>query len=230
MCVYCNITMFIVTLPTLGKIAHRCITKHPQMVLKMSNSIVEGSKVGLSLIGVSEIFAHQHNPYAMIIQMLLGMYAYGIDRMNKKEQNDPNLYLFYECLLILNVVLLSRNIKTIPFVPLIYSTKYYRYIKKHIGILKPGVIAIMWAMCCVMIPHFLGNSKDPNQCLQLLGCYFSIYGTSNFADLRDKDEDEDEGIMTIPVMYKENITYMVATFSFIASVFCLLLEFYLRSH
>lgn len=172
----------------------------------------------------------------MVLQILLGIYTYGMDRMTLYDRTKTYLYVFYECLLLFNCMLLSQNIHTIPYIPFLYSTKYYRFLKKHLGILKPSVIALLWSATAVLLPHLLDTHTHTHThqyhygCLQMLGCYLAVYGTSNLADIKDVEEDRDDGLLTIPIVYTEKVTEFVAISSIVASVITLLIQVYLQQH
>lgn len=193
-------------------------------MLRRNNELLTASKIGISVVGTSEIYAHIHDPHAMYLQFLLGTYAYGVDRM----KNNKNI-LIYDMMFTLLVGLLS-NEDTWWYIPLLFLTKYYKYYKKHLGIFKPGYVGFMWSLACVMLPYATSHIDDTRfMCMQLLNCHLVNYGVSNFLDMKDKDEDKMNNIMTIPVIYSNDVSYWISSSSVILSIMGLLFEIYLHN-
>ena len=147
---------------------------------------------------------------------MLGFFTYGTDRFfdafNKDIPNkDIDIY-FRENKEILSILLLFSYIKinadllvveetqllTIPLA----STFFYRQFKEKFGELKAIYIASFWTLAAVIIPCIWHDNnydilKDP---LNYVPCFLSILGTSNLADIKDIEEDKENGIDTWPVL------------------------------
>lgn len=218
--------MFINSYPLNNKIVPKtiCYTLKRQNLLH--SSAIDGVKAGISTISTSEIFSHHHDPKIMMIQFLIGTYTYGLDRYRDKKENIAFNYLLYDFLYIANIGLLSQDSSTIPFIALLYLTKYYKFYKKELDIFKPAFVAMMWTFLCVTLPHTL-QDNNTHQCLQSLGCYLTVFGISIFKDIFDMEEDKKDKIVTVPLKYTQTIASGVATFSIISSIFCILFDIYL---
>ena len=89
----------------------------------------------------------------------------------------------------------------IPFILLIISTEFYPQFKKNYGNLKPFYISIMWTISTLILPSVL---HDHNYDILLspidyLPIFFSIFATSNIADIIDIEEDKENGIETFTI-------------------------------
>lgn len=190
-------------------------------MFREKNELVTASKIGISVVGTSEIYSHMHDPNAMILQFLLGTYAYGVDRMK-----DGRNILIYDMIFTLTVALLS-NSDTYWYIPLLFLTKYYKYYKKHLGVFKPGFVGVMWSLACVMLPYATSGTHDTKyMCWQLLNCHLVNYGVSNFLDIKDIDDDRENNIMTIPVVYSKDISNLITRCCVVLSIIGLLFEIY----
>ena len=172
------------------------------------------------------------------IQFLLSYYTYGKDRYsdaleynnllkynvslinydnNKKilyneiiqNQNFYLLSFIFSFSVILYILLNDfNNIYNLPFIQLLYTTNYYKDIKKYISIFKPFYISIMWTMASVILPCVLHDDNYnilfyPQDYLPFL---LTIFATSNFADNKDIIEDKFNNINTIPVVFGKYIS------------------------
>lgn len=217
--------MFVNT-PLLLRSTNMCmkLSKSKSQIPFMNNELISAAKIGVSVVGTGEIFAHIHDPHSMLLQFLLGTYTYGVDRMKNKDN-----ILLYELLFTLNVVLLS-NKDTLWFIPLLFLTKYYKYYKKHLGIFKPSYVAMLWSLACVALPYSVSHTYDTKyMCMQLLNCHLINYGVSNLLDIKDVDDDRKNNIMTVPVLFSDDVTYGISTSCIITSICGLLFEIYLHN-
>tara|TARA_R110002012_G_scaffold203317_1_gene372688 strand:+ start:365 stop:1204 length:840 start_codon:yes stop_codon:yes gene_type:complete len=182
-------------------------------------------------------------PRSIFIQFLLGYYTYGKDRYSDSleymiepyETRKKNLYNFiydnrdkYSITLTLSYIgmlyILLTNSDSIqdlyynlPFIPLFYFNGEYKSFKKYLREYKALYIGIMWTIATVILPCVLydHNYDIITYPLDYLPCILTLFATSNFADIKDIDEDRQNNITTIPVKYGKNISN---TISFIALV------------
>ena len=177
---------------------------------------------------------------SILIQFLLGYYVYGIDRLKdakeynilekldkekygEKKQilydeinNNPTLFKFTLnlSLLILCYLLFIDNydITHLPFFLLIYLCGEYKSYKQNLSIFKSSYISIMWTIGCVILPCVLyeNNYSILNSPLDYVPCGLLIFGSSNFADIPDLEEDKLNGIKTLAVEYGKEISNFIS--------------------
>ena len=169
-----------------------------------------------------------------IFQTLLGFFTYGTDRLldalNSNDNKELNIY-FRENKEILSILLFLSYIKinvdllaveetqlfTIPLA----STLLYRQFKEKFGEFKALYIASFWTLAAVLIPciwydHTYDILKDP---INYLPCFLSILGTSNLADIKDIEEDKEDGINTWPVLFgKKKATQISIVLIFLSTI------------
>lgn len=171
----------------------------------------------------------------VLLQFLIGYYTYGNDRFKdaldyKKIEftttdNKKNLYKYIldnedfiknSLEITLGIVLLilitdQNFLINLPFIFLLISTENYKEIKQKNGLLKPFYISALWTTCCLILPcvlhdHDYSILKYP---LDYLPCALTLFSLSTTLDIKDIDEDKENGIETIPVKYgKYNSAYI----------------------
>jgi 4-hydroxybenzoate polyprenyltransferase len=107
---------------------------------------------------------------------------------------------------------LLPHINTYPLLIALTSTLDYRNFKKKFGNLKPIYIGIFWTLGCVILPSILISDDyliltEPTI---YLPSFFSMFASSNLLDIKDIDEDKNENINTIPVLYGENNAIIIS--------------------
>ena len=185
------------------------------------NTIIQSSRVGISLISTSEIITQQHNLNAMILQFIIGTCIYGMDWRKNNETK-----ILYDGLYTLSVILLSNDMKTIPYILILFILQYYKDYKKYLGVAKPAFVSIMWTLACVILPYTINNNNLilNHIILQSLSCYSLIYALSNYRDINDADDDLKNGILTIPVMYKKEFSILISKIIGIISIIIMIVE------
>ena len=99
------------------------------------------------------------------------------------------------------------------------STIFYKNIKENFGILKPVYIATLWTVGTIVLPSIIyeNNFDILNDPIVYTSSFFLLFGSSNLMDIKDIDEDREENIKTIPVVYgkraSEYISYLSLTIS-----------------
>ena len=100
-----------------------------------------------------------------------------------------------------NVQLL--NIDAIPFILLLYSSEYYRELKRITPLVKSLYVSFMWTISTIILPAYLYEHNY--NILYDVGCYIpcllSLFATTNLADIKDVEEDTINNVKTIPVYY-----------------------------
>ena len=198
--------------------------------LNAANPIV-GLDMGIPLNIIQDIFTNIHYCYdittfkSIVLQFLIGYYTYGKDRYrdaleyNENEFDTPKRELFeflikykdfyklsYDTTLLIIMYMLifdESMFYNIPFIFLLYSSEYYKNIKKIGPFIKPLYISIMWTLAVVALPCVL---KDHNYNilaypLDYLPCALTMFSSSTILDVRDIEEDKFNNVKTIPVVY-----------------------------
>lgn len=187
-----------------------------------AHTFIQSSRVGISLISTGEIITQQHNLYAMALQFIIGTCIYGLDWRKNNETR-----MIYDGLYTISVILLSNDVKTIPFIPILYILQYYKDYKRYLGVAKPAFVSIMWTLACVMLPYAVNNHHllpDHHLILQSLSCYSLIYGLSNYRDIKDAEDDRENGILTIPVLYKTEFSVLISRITVLVSIIMMITD------
>lgn len=219
--------------------------------------IAEDFSIGIPLNIFSNIYTNLHygyditTPKIVVLQFLLGYYAYGYDRIKDAEEysNSTNITIYSQnkiklykkilskkfeynlaitTVLMISIYLLTidnYDITHIPFIILLYFSGTYKQYKPLLGIYKPLYISIMWTITVIGLPCVF---HDNNYNILLypqdyLPSLLFIYSASNFADINDLQEDKKLGVNTLPVVYGKKITSLVS-FTAVAIAAILLIE------
>ena len=107
----------------------------------------------------------------------------------------------------------------LPFIAALLSTEYYSKIKEKYGFLKSTYVALMWTMSSVILPaviydHNFSIIKFP---MDYFPVFALIFSSSNLLDIRDIDEDQKNGINTLPVIFGPEKSQLISIFSIILS-------------
>ena len=97
--------------------------------------------------------------------------------------------------------LLKFNEETYPLLIALTSTLFYRDFKKTFGTLKALYIGTFWTLGCVILPCVLhdNNYEILNHPSIYIPSSLLMFGSSNMLDIKDIDEDREEGINTLAV-------------------------------
>lgn len=109
--------------------------------------------------------------------------------------------------------------KKLPFIFALLSTDSYSKIKENYGFLKSIYVASMWTMSTVILPSVIHdqNFNIIYYPLDYLPVFSIIFSSSNLLDIRDIDEDRENGIRTFPVLMGANNSKLVSIMSIILS-------------
>lgn len=225
------------------------IRKKPINLNKMAVNPFPGADIGIPLSIFQYAYTSLHygenivNIKSILIEFLVGFYAYGLDRYRDaelyKELNfnttKTELYEYINdnsgniasALLVSKIaifMLLANNIPLYsPFLITIETIPYYNEIKKSIGQYKAAYIAFLWTASAVILPAVI---HDQNYDILLypldyLPCTLTLFAASNIADNKDVAEDRDNNINTIPVVYGEKWSKIISLYALLLSSFLL---------
>jgi len=95
------------------------------------------------------------------------------------------------------------NLNALPFLLLLYSSEYYRELKKISPLIKSTYVSVMWTISTIILPAYLYehnyNILYDIECY--LPCMLSLFAATNLADIKDVEEDTINNVKTIPVYY-----------------------------
>lgn len=208
---------------------------------------VTGIDMGIPLNIIQNIFTTLHYGYdittfkTVLLQVLIGYYTYGGDRyrdameyeMKPFETSKKDLYEFYikykdvykfsyeaTFFIIMLTLLYEENmIYNIPFIFLLYTSEYYKEIKKINPYIKPLYISVMWTLSTVVLPCVLHdhNYSILNYPLDYVPCALTMFSSSVILDIRDIEEDKINNIPTIPVTFGFEKTQQIIITLFLVS-------------
>ena len=186
-----------------------------------------GTEIGIPLFFLETLFTELHYGYNInnkdlfFFQTMLGFFTYGTDRLldslNNKKEDEFNKYLrenkeIMTILLGVSFIYITRELISVDetkimLLPLT-STLFYRDLKKKYGELKPIYIGVFWTLASIIIPCIWHDNsyeilQDP---LNYMPCFLSLVGTSNLADIKDIEEDKENGINTWGVRYGKRLS------------------------
>lgn len=175
------------------------------------------------------------NKELILLQIAIGIFTYGTDRFldaleyNKKTDinNLENSYKIEKINYYANI-LNNYNISITSIVTsyifilsallpkedtyilllLLTSTLNYKQIKTNFGLIKSSYIAIFWTIGTIILPcvYFDNTYEILHHPINYLPATLIMFGSSNYLDISDIEEDKKENINTLPVVYgKENI-------------------------
>ena len=107
----------------------------------------------------------------------------------------------------------------IPTAGLLYSTEYYKQLKGQIVGFKPVFVASMWTFSAVLLPCILHDHDYSilSDVDDYLPCFLVLFACTNLADIKDIDEDIENDVNTIPVVFGKENTQMLVMVSLIFS-------------
>tara|TARA_A100001015_G_scaffold11006_1_gene13210 strand:- start:927 stop:1784 length:858 start_codon:yes stop_codon:yes gene_type:complete len=205
---------------------------------KMMNPL-PGSDIGIPLNIFQNVYTNLHYGYDItslkniFLQFSLGYYTYGYDRyqdaieysLKKYDTSKKKLYdyiienkNFVKSSLDLTfaatvfILISDENfLINLPFIFLLVITDNYKQIKKDIGVYKSLFISTLWTACTIFLPCVLHDHDYSiiSSPMDYLPCTLTLFGLSNVLDIKDVDEDIENGINTIPVVFgKYNASYI----------------------
>jgi|TARA_B110000858_G_scaffold16512_4_gene16697 hypothetical protein len=180
-------------------------------------------------------------PELFFLQFCIGIFTYGTDRFLDSENYDLTnsteiinlsnkkreyyLYLQDNKIVSLSIILVSyiflldelliqhENLRILFYI--LTSTIFYKNIKENFGILKPVYIATLWTVGTIVLPCIIyeNNFDILNDPIVYTSSFFLLFGSSNLMDIEDIEEDREENIKTIPVVYGKKVSQYISYLS-----------------
>ena len=203
--------------------------RNKYLTLGITNPL-PGFDIGIPLTIFESTYTYLHygenilNFKLILIEFLLGYYAYGRDRYNDAIQferypsqntyKDVYTYILnnksfvYQslniCYFSILFILLNdeKFIYNIPFILLLQSLDSYKQFKPLLGPLKPVYIGSMWTIASIILPCVLyeHNYSILLSPLDYIPCTLTLFGASNIIDNEDIIDDSNNKINTLPVL------------------------------
>ncbi len=100
----------------------------------------------------------------------------------------------------------------LPFIAALLSTEFYSKIKENFGFLKSTYVASMWTMSSIILPAVIHDHDFSifNYPLDYLPIFALIFSSSNLLDIKDIDEDKQNGIYTLPVLFGTSNSQLIS--------------------
>lgn len=214
---------------------------NPKNKFNMINPL-PGSDIGIPINIFQNVYTNLHYGYDIsnlknfILPFLIGYYTYGGDRYRDAIEYQGKKYStkkeeLYNYILsnqdfikssleitfgvILLVLITDENfLINLPFIGMLISTDYYKLIKQKNGLIKPFYISFLWTACSVFLPcvlhdHNYSIIKYP---MDYIPCMLSIFSLSSILDLKDIEEDIENGVETFAVKFGKEKTVMISLF------------------
>ncbi len=185
----------------------------------------------------------------ILLQFAIGIFTYGTDRfydaLEYQKVSNNSDYIFnyniekinyydyvldnyvYNIIFILSsyiyiLYMLLPHINSYPFLFALTSTLNYRNFKKNYGQLKALYIGVFWTFGTVILPCILISNDYSilNDPAIYLSSFLSMFASSNLLDIKDKDEDANENINTLPVLFGENTAIAFSHIGLIGAMIC----------
>lgn len=118
-----------------------------------------------------------------------------------------------------NTALQLLNVEAMPFLLLLYTSEYYRELKRISPFIKPTYVSLMWTVSTIILPGYLYehnyNILYDFKCY--IPCMLSLFAVTNLADVKDLEEDTINNVKTIPVVFGIERTKMLIFISLVFS-------------
>jgi hypothetical protein len=175
------------------------------------------------------------NSELVILQFCLGFFTYGLDRLfdayeyynngEREKINDQKKALysylvtydnyFISCIFVSYLYIysiLSNYEDGFTFLLLLMSTLFYKKLKTGFGQFKALYIGMFWSISCVIMPCVLHdhNFNILYDYSSYAPCFFTLFASSNLLDIKDIQEDRDNKINTLPVIFGEKKSIVIS--------------------
>ena len=207
---------------------------------------LNGIEVSIPVLIYNNIFSYLHygfipdQPLNTILLVCLSYFSYGRDRykdayeylLNPSNSSKIELYdvinnnrpLFFSSHSITLFIILSILLSSsyfLPFILCLYSTEFYKDIKSNFGCLKPFYVSFLWTTVSIILPSVIyeHNYNIISYPLDYLPVFFSIFGSTNLADIKDIHEDQFNNITTFASFIGRDYTYFISFLSLILTSF-----------
>jgi len=179
----------------------------------------------------------------ILMQFAIGIFTYGTDRLldalqynnqnnnNKISIDKTNYYnylleninvnisaIFFSYLYIFSII--KDTPQTYPLFALLTSTLFYKNFKEKYGEFKAIYIGCFWTFGTVILPCVLHdhNYEILNDPYIYLSSFFTMFASSNLLDIKDIDEDKEDNIITLPVLYGEKTSICLSHLSIVGAI------------
>ena len=162
----------------------------------------------------------------------VGISSYKLYKSLINSDNDKELSIYFRnnkeimgILLLLAYGVIIKDLVSVEetkFLVLpLTSTLYYKEFKERFGELKAIYISSFWVLAAIIIPSvwYEGNYNIINDPLNYIPCFLSIVGTSNLADIKDLEEDKEDGINTWPVIFGKETSAKISILILLMSTY-----------
>ena len=171
----------------------------------------------LCLIGGLGVFTYNYDRILDVVNNI-NIYKNPLNKKKTAKYYLNNLNYLYPSLIVLYGYLtqyFNSDEDLLPFLYIINSTLGYKFLKQYFGQLKAIYIAGCWCAACQILPSIIhdNNYDILNYPLDYIPLFLTLFGYSNLADIKDLEEDKDDGINTIPVKYGDKISRNISFFS-----------------
>ncbi len=179
----------------------------------------------------------------ILMQFAIGIFTYGYDRfldalqynslkdvefIDKKKRDyydfllkNPyfNIIIIYLSYFYLFLLMID-HVETYPIFILLTSTVFYKNLKQNFGEFKAIYIGLFWTIGTVILPCVLhDHNYDILNDYSIWGSSFlTMFASSNLLDIKDREEDEEEKIMTIPVVFGEKSAICLSHLSLLFAI------------
>ncbi len=175
------------------------------------------------------------NSELIILQFCLGFFTYGLDRLfdayeyynngEREKINDQKKALYdylinydnyFICCIFVSYLYiydtLSKYEDGLTFLLLLMSTLFYKKLKTEFGQFKALYIGLFWSISCVIMPCVLHdhNFNILYDYTSYAPCFFTLFASSNLLDIKDIQEDKDNKIYTLPVIFGEKKSIVIS--------------------
>lgn len=179
----------------------------------------------------------------ILMQFAIGIFTYGYDRFldalqynslkdvefidkKKRDYYDFLLKNLYFNIIIIYLsyfylfLLMIDHAETYPIFILLTSTVFYKNLKQNFGQLKAIYIGLFWTIGTVILPCVLhDHNYDILNDYSIWGSSFlTMFASSNLLDIKDREEDKQEKIMTIPVVFGEKPAICLSHFTLLFAI------------
>lgn len=179
----------------------------------------------------------------ILMQFAIGIFTYGYDRfldalqynslkdvefIDKKKRDyydfllkNPyfNIIIIYLSYFYLFLLMID-HVETYPIFILLTSTVFYKNLKQNFGEFKAIYIGLFWTIGTVILPCVLHdhNYNILNDYSIWGSSFLTMFASSNLLDIKDREEDEEEKIMTIPVVFGEKSAICLSHLSLLFAI------------
>lgn len=223
--------------------------------------LISGMEMGIPINLITKISVNSNfadfpiNNEIIILNFLLGFCTYKQDRYldslefkndTLKTSTKKKYYLsilsadkyiqlsLFSCYISLIILIIYYKIGIL--FPLYSTTFLYKNLKKdkNLSFLKPFYVATMWTYCSCCIPLIINNNIEISNIefyKYILPVFLNLFSLTNFADLKDFEEDNKNDINTLAIRLGVlNTKKLILCSSIISTIFFINSPYYENSY